>query len=177
MEEQAVKLRILFILVLLAGSVAMLLLPFGSFGQEPSVGPGTDPSAAPEADMTKSLTAMYQQVANSPACLFIIVGVNIIIFLWEAVPALPSRYILHVSVGLGTLLYPFLAPRGSVPYDVPHPIVVLIINGALSGFIAFLAHKLIVIGLRKTFGWPPVAPAGVSIEETAGHPKPNEPQP
>lgn len=101
------------------------------------------------------IAAMFKQIYNQPACLLIIIAVNVFVFMWEAFPWLPSRLIVVVGPVAGAILYPLLASRDSVPYDVPHPIAVLVINGLASGLVAVALHTAVVALLRKKFGWPP----------------------
>lgn len=105
----------------------------------------------------RDVGAMLEQIYNQPACLLIILAVNVVIFMWEAVPFLPSRLIVAVGPYLGAFLYPQFASVGSVPYDVPNPLAVLIINGMVSGLLAVALHSAVVLFLRKKFGWPPEA--------------------
>jgi hypothetical protein len=105
----------------------------------------------------KPLAAMLEQIYNQPACLLIVLAVNVVVFMWEGVPWLPSRLIIVIGPALGGFLYPQFASTGSVPYDVPNPLAVLVVNGMVSGLLAVAIHSMIVTFLRKKFGWPPEA--------------------
>ena len=108
-----------------------------------------------ENEVATSLMATVKQVLNQPACLWVIILINVVIFMWEAIPQLPSRLIVIVGPVIGACFYPLLAATGSVPFDVPHPKVVLVINGLLAGLVAVAIHAGAVSLLRKFTGWPP----------------------
>lgn len=108
-------------------------------------------------ELLNSISALFKQISNEPACLLVIVGINVIIFAWETIPLLPSRFIILVSIVLGAASYPLFAAKSSVPYDVPYPMAVLVVNGLFSGLLAFAIHAGFITVLRKFTGWPPEA--------------------
>jgi len=101
------------------------------------------------------LTAMVTQMTGSPAFLYVLIFVNMVIFCWEAIPNLPSRLIPIVSIVLGGVLFPLVLSPGTVSPDFPNPKLVLIGNGLLAGLISFAAHAVVVAQLRSKLGWPP----------------------
>lgn len=109
------------------------------------------------------LTALVGQITGSPAFIYVVVLVNCVIFAWELLPFLPSKFIPLVSMILGAVLFPFLSPVGSVDPSFPHPWLVLVIDGLLAGLLSFAAHAGLVKFLRAKFGWPPEPPAAVGL--------------
>ena len=108
-------------------------------------------------EVLKEVGAMLEQIYNQPACLLIILAVNVVVFAWEAIPWLPSRLIIALGPCLGAFLYPQFASVSSVPYEVPNPTAVLVVNGMVSGLLAVALHAGVVAFLRKKLGWPPEA--------------------
>lgn len=109
-------------------------------------------------ELLNTISAMFKQITNEPACMFVVIGINVVIFAWEAVPQIPSRFIVIISILLGALCYPLFAARSSVPYEVPYPLAVLVVNGLFSGLLAFAIHSGFIVLLRKFTGWPPETP-------------------
>lgn len=95
--------------------------------------------------------APFEQLWNSPASAFIIVPVSIVAWLWEMWDFTPSKYVPLVCIILGTALYPALTPLKTVPPNFPIPILVLILNGLVLGFLAFILHKFLVKKLIEKF--------------------------
>ena len=107
--------------------------------------------------------APFLQVWNSPNSALIILPVSIVAFIWEMNSKTPSKFIPVVCLALGMILYPLLTPLSSVPKTFPVPIVVLLLNGLVLGFIAWMVHKFVVKKLIDKFGGrddpqPPVQP-------------------
>jgi hypothetical protein len=94
---------------------------------------------------TSIFTALWQQVANSPASLLLILGLSVIAYLLEIWPNFNSRYVPIVCILLGAVAYPFFSSRASVPPSYPYPLAVLIVNGLVVGFVAAIAHSQITL--------------------------------
>lgn len=106
-------------------------------------------------DLLSALTAMVKQITNQPACLYVILMVNVVIFIWEVVPKLPSKLIVLVGPVLGGFLYLRYGSIASVPAEFPHPKDILFANGFIAGLLSVAVHAAVVALLRKTTGWPP----------------------
>jgi hypothetical protein len=119
----------------------------------------------------KDIPGMWKQVSAQPACLYVILLVNVAIFMVEAIPQIPSRLIVIVGPVLGGFLWWRLGSISSVPFECPHPNDILIANGVIAGLVAVMIHVPIVILLRKKFGWPPE-----SAKKTQLEPEPKDPQ-
>lgn len=96
--------------------------------------------------------APLEQVIHSPASLLVIVGVTIVAYLLELWPNFNSRFIPHICILVGAVAYPLFSAKSSVPVDFPYPIAVLILNGLISGFIAVILHKKLVMWLVSRYG-------------------------
>jgi hypothetical protein len=90
---------------------------------------------------TSIFTALWQQVANSPASLLLILGLSVVAYLLEIWPNFNSRYVPIFCILLGAAAYPFFSSRASVPATYPYPLAVLIVNGLIVGFIAAIVHS------------------------------------
>lgn len=97
-----------------------------------------------ETSIITAITALWGQVVNSPACLLVIVGLNIVAYVLDIWPQFPSKWIPIIMILAGPIAYPLFASRGSVPPEYPHPIAVLIVNGLIAGMAALVAHKQLV---------------------------------
>lgn len=106
-----------------------------------------DASANPGGDVIggfDALTAPFKQVLNSPASLLVIPGLSIVAWLIEIAPFINSKFIPHVCVGLGGAFYWMFTSAASVPKSFPHPSAVLVMNGIICGFLAFVVHKQLI---------------------------------
>lgn len=108
-------------------------------------------------DQINLISAMVSQITASPAFLYVLVFVNMVIFAWETIPQLPSRFIPLVSITLGGVLFPMFISPGTVSPDFPRPMLVLVTNGLLAGLLSFAAHSGVTAFLRAKFGWPAAA--------------------
>lgn len=97
------------------------------------------------------LLAPLEQLWHSPACFLIIFPISICAAVWETLEATPSKYIPIVCLVLGSVLYPSLTSVSTVPPGFPHPTVVLVLNGFVLGFIAFILHKFLIKKLIEKF--------------------------
>jgi hypothetical protein len=108
---------------------------------------------------TSIFTALWQQVANSPASLLLILGLSVVAYLLEIWPNFNSRYVPIVCILLGAAVYPFFSSRASVPATYPYPLAVLIVNGLIVGFIAAIVHsKFTIWAIGKLNGSVPQNP-------------------
>lgn len=99
-----------------------------------------------------SLLAPIEQVINSPASLLVILGLTVIAYLLERWPNFNSRFIPHVCIVIGAVVYPLFSAKSSVPPTFPYPVAVLIVNGLISGFIAVIIHAKLVMFLVNKYG-------------------------
>lgn len=81
----------------------------------------------------------------------VILGLSVIAYLLEVWPRFDSRWIPVVCIILGAASYPLFANVKSVPAEFPYPFAVLIVNGLVSGLIAFIVHKTLVARLIQRF--------------------------
>ncbi len=94
---------------------------------------------------------MFDQIVNNPASLLLIFVISIIAWLVETLPSINSKLVPHVCVGLGAAIYWLFVSPSTVPQSFPHPAAVLVANGIICGFIAFILHGQIVLRLIKRF--------------------------
>ena len=87
------------------------------------------------------MTAMFYQVLNNPASLLVIGFLCIVAWLVDDLPFVNSRYVAHATVMAGGAIYWMFATPDSVPHTFPYPIVVLVVNGTICGFVAFVIHR------------------------------------
>ena len=99
-----------------------------------------------------TIAAMFEQLMNQPACVLVVIGLNIIAFAIEQLPWINSRWALPVCILLGPLAYPWFADRSTVPYTFPYPVAVLVVNGLMSGLIAGVIHTKFVLGIKHWLG-------------------------
>lgn len=95
-------------------------------------------------DFLNLMLAPLEQLMHAPGCALIILPVSIVAAVWEMMQQTPSKYIPVVCMGLGMALYPLLTPISTVPPAFPNPIVVLILNGFILGFVAWVVHKFLI---------------------------------
>lgn len=89
-------------------------------------------------------TALFQQVVSNPASIFIILPVSIFAFVLEVWPLFPSKLVLPMCLVSGSCLFPGLVSRNTVSPYFPNPLLVLILNGFILGFVAWVVHKTVV---------------------------------
>ncbi len=82
-------------------------------------------------------TAMWKQVVSSPASMLLILLWSIFAWLIDA-SFVTSRIIPAVCVLGGGASYWLFASPASVPHDFPHPVAVLVANGIVCGFVAYV---------------------------------------
>lgn len=93
------------------------------------------------------LSAAYHQILNNPASLMVIAFLCVLAWLCDDLPFINSRYVAHVTVVLGATIYWMFAGPESVPKTFPYPFVVLVVNGTICGFVAFVFHRQAVARL------------------------------
>lgn len=93
------------------------------------------------------LLAPIEQVVNSPGSPLIIIFISMAAYAWDRIPKFSNVWLLPLCMVIGLILYPLVSKTSSVPDTFPYPIVVLLLNGAITGFIAFLGHNLFVKAL------------------------------
>lgn len=96
-----------------------------------------------------TVAAMFEQLMNEPACVMVVIGLNLLAFAIEQIRWINSRLALPACILLGPFVYPWFAHRGAVPYTFPYPMAVLIVNGLMAGFIAGLIHTQFVLWAKK----------------------------
>lgn len=93
------------------------------------------------------VSASWHQVLNNPASLTVIGFLCVIAWLCDDLPFFNSRYVAHITVTLGACIYWLFAGPQSVPKTFPYPFAVLIVNGTICGFVAFIIHRQAVARL------------------------------
>ncbi len=87
------------------------------------------------------VSASFHQVLNNPASLTVIGFLCVFAWLCDDLPFINSRYVSHFTVMLGGGTYWLFAGPGSVPKNFPYPTAVLVVNGIMCGFAAFIVHR------------------------------------
>jgi hypothetical protein len=95
--------------------------------------------------------ALFDQVIANPASILIIFPVGILAFVLEVWPMFPSKLVLPVCLCSGSTLFPALVKTSTVPAMYASPLLVLILDGFILGFVAWLFHRLIIKKLIKRF--------------------------
>ena len=95
-------------------------------------------------------SALFQQILGSPASALILIPVSIFAFVLEVWPLFPSKLVLPMCLVAGSCLFPGLVAQTTVPPAYPNPLLVLILNGFVLGFIAWVVHKVVV---RRIIKW------------------------
>lgn len=106
----------------------------------------------PNERMDGLFTALLQQVVTNPASIFIILPVSIFAFVLELWPIFPSKLVLPACLGAGSWLFPSLVSRSTVSPYFPNPLLVLILNGFILGFVAWIIHKALIKRIIKWAG-------------------------
>lgn len=88
--------------------------------------------------------AMYGQVVNNPASLMVIWVLCVLAWLFDDCPWINSKYVAHLTVVIGGSIYWMFAGPSTVPKTFPYSMPVLVSNGIICGFIAFVIHKQVV---------------------------------
>lgn len=122
--------------------------------------------AASEMDLN-IVSAMFKQVLNSPGSLLVIVGLSILAWLIE-ISVVNNKVIPWICVLGGAGSYWLFSSAASVPKDFPHPAAVLVVNGLICGFVAFVLHGQLISRflVRKTVS--PLIAVGLSGALLAG---------
>lgn len=110
------------------------------------------------------ITALY----NNPACLFILVGLNLLGVMLQQTPIVPHRFnflIPWLLFGLGILFVVMLVPVTLFPAGQPHPKLLLGIIGFCFGVAAWMIHE-----------WP-VQWVTRALSAKFGNPAPEPPKP
>lgn len=116
--------------------------------------------------MDSLFTALFQQLLGNPASILIILPVSILAFVLEVWPMFPSRLVLPMCIACGSCVFPALVKTSTVPAAYPNPLLVLILNGFILGFIAWVVHATIVKKIIHHFGgWPADDQAGKTPED------------
>lgn len=135
----------------------LLFAPLFAFGQtnEIVVVPVvTPPAPAESASLLALINAMVEQIINSPASLLVIIALSIISYVVEVSAWLPSKAILPLCVFGGASGYWIFSSAGSVSPYFPYPYAVLVVNGLVCGFIAFIFHASAIKWLINRFQPP-----------------------
>lgn len=93
---------------------------------------------------TSIFSALVGQVVNNPASALVILPVSIVAIVLEMLSCVPNRLILPCCLTLGMLLFPGLVHRETVPPSFPNPLLVLILNGFILGFMAWAVHATLI---------------------------------
>lgn len=119
---------------------AVLFCVAKAFAQTNAPGPLPDLT-----DMQANIiSAAFHQVINNPASLTVIPFLCVLAWLADDLPFISSRYVAHLTVMTGASIYWLFSGPSSVPKTFPYPSAVLVANGTLCGFIAFLVHRQLV---------------------------------
>lgn len=116
------------------------------------------PSVIPD---TNIASASIHQLLNNPASLTVIPFLCVIAWLCDDLPFIKSRYVSHITVIVGGSIYWLFAGPTSVPKSFPYPEAVLVVNGVMCGFFAFLVHRQaiarIINAVRAKTGGEPLS--------------------
>lgn len=140
------KVKALFFVV---GGLALCFAPLFAFGQD---GQSAQQPATSEENILALLKAMFFQVLNSPASLFVVLGISIISTLVEMVirasEKVSNKWILPTVLSIcvlgGGLTYWMFSRTTSVDKTFPHPHAVLFVNGLICGVAAYIIHIWLV---------------------------------
>jgi hypothetical protein len=100
-----------------------------------------DVSPAATEHTANIVSASFYQVINNPASLTVICFLCVVAWLLDDLPFINSRYVAHISVIIGASIYWAFAGLDSVPKSYPVPHAVLVVNGTICGFAAFIIHR------------------------------------
>lgn len=138
-------LAVLVLVVIAVLSASTLFAQAPATNAPPATGPGM------ELDV---FSAMWKQVANSPASLLLIPVFAVLAWLIET-SWVNSKIIPWVCIGGCAAVYPLFCSKSSVPNIFPSPLAVLIANGILCGFLAYVAHSQIIMRIVSAIGRKP----------------------
>lgn len=100
--------------------------------------------------------AMFRQVVAAPASLLVIAAWMVMAYVMEIWPSFPSRWIPICCIFGGALTYPLFCKLETVPPEFPIPMAVLVVNGLISGLLAWNVHRyLIKLLIAKFLGVTP----------------------
>jgi hypothetical protein len=94
---------------------------------------------------------LWDQITHSSAPVIIGLILNVGVFLWRSMQTLPNRWIPHICVVGGMVLYPLLGDRSTVPAAQPHPVAFMSLLGMILGFLSWAAHGALTKVLGKYF--------------------------
>lgn len=94
--------------------------------------------------------APFDQIIKNPDCLSLILPISLVAYVLEDWNLFPSKRILPVCMFLGCVLLPFMVewPAGKTP------MLHVVLNGMVLGFVSFLCHSQLVTRLIEKFGKP-----------------------
>jgi len=127
--------------IIFGGLLGLMFFVISVLGQSTAALPVTP---LPGSSDPNVITAMFYQVLNNPASLSVIGFLCIIAWLVDDLPFVNSRYVAHLTVIAGGAIYWMFATPASVPSSYPYPMAVLVVNGTICGFFAFIAHRQVV---------------------------------
>lgn len=118
-------------------------------------------------DTTTVFGATLASLLHNPGSFLVILPVSIMAFVLEKWALFPSRLISPVCLALGMVLFPALVKSSTIPPEYPYPLVVLVLNGFILGFVAWLAHAFIIARLIAFLQPVQAAAKEVAAENTA----------
>lgn len=121
----------------------------------------------PDSGEPNILYAMYGQVIRNPSSLFFIGFLCVIAWLIDDLPFINSRYVPHCLCLFGGSAYWMFATPKSVPPNYPYPYVILVVNGVICAFIAFIIHRQAIARLINMIRARP--PQDASPSQLKGH--------
>lgn len=89
---------------------------------------------------TNVFKACFDQIFHNPMCAGIILFIWAIGYVFDRSDKTDSRWLALVCMACGAFLYWGLTSPKTVSPDFPRPWLVLVLNGAILGFIAYLTH-------------------------------------
>lgn len=114
-------------------------------------------------DLT-GLIQLVDPLMKNESSWLVIVPLSIIAFVLEKWQYFPSKYICPVCIAGGIILMPVFSKVSQVPDTYPYPLAVLMADGCVLGFLAWLAHASII---AKLIGWLQPVPAAAKQENAA----------
>lgn len=97
------------------------------------------------------ITQLWEQVIASKIWLVIAIILNIVVFLWRLSETANNRWIPHILVLGGMLLYWLLGPMDTIPKEQRHPEVLMLLFGAILGFISWAANGAVAKAISAKF--------------------------
>ncbi len=105
--------------------------------------------AVPEVATDNIFVVMYRQVLSNPASLLHGLILCIIAWLIDETTWINSRYIPHITIGVGGCTYWLYAGSATVAHCYPYPSIVLFSNGMISGLLAYGGHRQMVARILR----------------------------